>query len=44
MNAVGELLFYTPQDVAAATVDGILKNKKYVVLPPFLKTALTITK
>lgn len=42
LTPASELAFYTPQEVAEATIDGILKNKKYVVLPPFLTSVLNL--
>lgn len=35
LNPPAELTFYTPKEVACATVDGIPKNKQYVSLPWF---------
>lgn len=37
MNPFYEMIKITPEKVAEATVDGILKNKKYVILPAFLE-------
>lgn len=40
LTAAAELAYYTPQEMAYATVDGILKNKQYVTLPFFLRKML----
>lgn len=44
LNYASELVFYTPEEVACATVDGILKNKKYVSMPPFSKQIFSFLK
>lgn len=44
LNPVSELVFYTPQEVASATIDGILKNKQYVSIPSFAKRMITFLK
>ncbi|XP_055322844.1 17-beta-hydroxysteroid dehydrogenase 13-like [Sitodiplosis mosellana] len=41
LNPASELTFYTPQEVADATVDGILKNKQYVSIPSVMKRMIT---
>lgn len=41
LNPTAELSYYTPKEVAIATVDGILKNKQYVPVPWFMKYLLT---
>lgn len=43
LNPATELAFYTPEEVAEATVDGILKNKQYVSLPFFLRKIIIFT-
>lgn len=44
LNPASELAFYTPQEVADATIDGILKNKQYVSIPTFMKPMITFLK
>lgn len=39
LNFAAELVYYTPQEVAEATISAMLKNKKYVSLPPFCRQA-----
>ena len=41
LNAASELGYWTPDEVAEATVDGILKNRKYVSIPCFLTKLVT---
>lgn len=44
-NAATELSFWTPHEaVAEATVDGILKNRKYVSIPCFLTKLVLLLK
>lgn len=44
LNSAAELAFFTPQEVANATIDGILKNKQYVSLPLGMKRLITFLK
>lgn len=44
LNPAAELCFYTPQEVATATIDGILKNKQYVSIPSHMKRMITFLK
>lgn len=42
LNAASQLGSWTPEEVAKATVDGILKDKKYVSMPCFLTKLITL--
>lgn len=42
LNAASQLGFWTPDEVAEATIDGILKNKKYVLVPCFMTKLVTL--
>lgn len=44
LNPAAELSYSTPQELANITIDGILKNKKYVSVPPFAKRMITFLK
>lgn len=42
LNAPAKLTCLTPTEVAAATVEGMLKNKKYVILPSYASSLVKI--
>lgn len=44
LTPAAELTFYSPKEVAEATIDGILKNKQYVSMPSFMKLMITFLK
>lgn len=44
LNPATELAFYTAEEVAEATVDGIVKNKQYVTLPFFLRKIIILAR
>ena len=41
LTPASELAYYTPQEVADATVNGLLKNKQYVTIPSVMKRMIT---
>lgn len=42
LNAAAELGFWTPDEVAEVTVDGILKNRKYVSIPCYMTKSIQL--
>lgn len=44
LNPAAELVFYTPKQVAEAAIDGILRNKRYVVMPGCFSPLIKIIK